>query len=466
MINSPRKTEEHKLVTLGYDVKITPEGNPYIIEINGKNSGLKGLDRIMGGEVGEIRQNARVHIVSEFDVNVREDVFGKKWEDLSFPPEIVSLATRSSDDVSVMSERYLNFLEKPEIKQWELLKKMYVQFFCWAMKIIKYIPELEEYFSEKNLQKEFNPKEILAKVLGEVTYVKDKEVGEFFVTGQQTKRQIELMKDFVEFYFRNKKAVKNKVLIVDDHLFGKVWFNPKHYVVGAEDSFELSIRPPFLKFRGKLKINSDELEEVCEDKLEQKKFIPEDYRAFYKQVECPFDPREFLKIIGKSKSKFSDKLVVVKKIKGGNCGNEVRIINVDDPINHAVFKSELWKGYGEEPILMEEFVPSKKIYCDQTGDYHDGCMRYLVDLHVVKKSGRLEYKTIYEAAYWRLAPVGLNGNRVFYTYEQEKDIENWKYKVNLANGAIPAKALSLDLETAREAVMNSVEMIMAKPDLF
>jgi len=159
-------------------------------------------------------------------------------------------------------------------------------------------------------------------------------------------------------------------------------------------------------------------------------------------------------------------MVVVKKIRGGNCGNEVRIINVDNPINHAVFKEELWKGYGGEPVLMEGFVPSKKIYCDQTGDYHDGCMRYLVDLHVVKKSGGLEYKSIYEAAYWRLAPVGLNGNRVFYTHEQDEDIENWKYKVNLANGAIPAKAMSGDLQTAREAVMSSVGMIMAESHLF
>lgn len=457
---------EHKVITLGYDVKITPEGKPYIIEINGKRSGLKGLEKIADGKVERCRRDARLKIIRQFDVNVREDVFGKKWEDLEYLPEFVSLGTKE-DGVSIMSERYLKFLRKPEAKQWELLKKMYIGFLAWALSKREVVSEISEYFSEENLQKPFNPKEMMGKILGQISYMRDKECGEIFIVAEQTTREAELMKDFIEFYFQHKIPKKSKVMLIDEHLLGKVWFNPKHYVVGANDEYDFSImEKPFLKFRGRMAQNSDELEEVCEDKLKQKEWIPKDFQVFYQEVECPFDPREFLKMMEGGRGKFSDELVVAKKIKGGNCGNEVKIINVKDPANRAIFKSELWSGYEGEPILMEGFVPSKKIYCDETGDYHDGCMRYLVDLHVQKKRGKLIYEPIYEAGYWRLAPVGLNGKGILNDQERQSDAENCKYKANLANGAIPAKAYNGDLEMARKAVMTSVEMIMAKPEVF
>lgn len=481
-----KKEEEHKVITLGYDVKITPEGKPYIIEINGKYSGLKGLETITGEKVEKARQGIRKEIAKNFDLSVRQDRFGKKWEDLDKIPKLVSLKVRGKDEILEsemdcdilwdqsgalsLGQRQQRFLDQPAEKQGEFLNDACSKFVVWAYVNRNRFLEIKKYFAKNKYNDPHDAAEVwslLERISGINSCSDDEELGAIFNANHQTKKQLKILKEFIGFYYQEKANLDPIILKVDQvNLNGKIWLNPNFYMVGENDFHESSEEKPYIKFWEAWQLNSDLLEKLCEDKLGQKKFIPKDFQVFHQVVECPFDPREFLKMMEKQKNKFAENLVVVKKIKGGNCGNEVKIINTEEPGNRAIFKSELWSGYEGEPILMEGFVPSKKIYCDETGDYHDGCMRYLVDLHVVKQRGKLSYEPVYEAGYWRLAPIGSNGRRVFYSQEQETDLDNWKYKVNLANGAIPAMAMADDLAKARRAVMNSVEMIMAKPRLF
>jgi len=54
--------------TLGFDAKIKPDGGPIIIEINGSNSGIAGLEKLTGQNIAAIREK------------IREQVLGKEAE--------------------------------------------------------------------------------------------------------------------------------------------------------------------------------------------------------------------------------------------------------------------------------------------------------------------------------------------------------------------------------------------------
>jgi hypothetical protein len=465
-----KETEQHKIITLGYDVKITPAGKPYIIEINGSRSGLKGIDQLTGEETDEVRKNIRKDLAKRFDLGVREDFFDKKWEDLEEIPRLISLVGPEQSDQLSLPGRQQKFLEKPAEYQMEVLEGVCSKFVKWAYINRKRFLELGKYFSETGYDDPHEAEEVwdmLQRITGITCWYKDDELGTVFHTNIQTRKQLKILREFVKFYFEEKEKSEVAVLkLGEDFLDGKIWFNPAYYVVGEHDLREVSDGKPFVKFRKSLPSNSSKLENLCDDKLTQKKFIPEEFQTYHRVIECPFAPKEFVKHLGKKKPDLSKDLVVVKQIVNGSCGNEVKIINVNDPSKQAVFKSELWPNYNGEPLMMEGFVPSKKIYCNDTHDYHDGCMRYLVDLHVINEGRRLRYEPIFERGYWRLAPIGQNGERVYYSNEQDKDPENWKYRVNLSNKAIAAPALMGDLEIARAAVMESVKLIMRKPKLF
>lgn len=51
--------------TLGFDAKITPEDRPVIIEINGSNSGIAGLEKITGDNLAIVREQIREQILGK-----------------------------------------------------------------------------------------------------------------------------------------------------------------------------------------------------------------------------------------------------------------------------------------------------------------------------------------------------------------------------------------------------------------
>jgi hypothetical protein len=245
---------------------------------------------------------------------------------------------------------------------------------------------------------------------------------------------------------------------LDDELLENkyIWTSPNHRLISDLDTLDYS--KDGLKVWRLIPRNNRLLEEICDDKAMQKKYVPEKYLAESYSVEAVNIPKYLNSKELWSRKRLSENMLVVKPIVGGARGERVNIFKKGDEV------FDLDEVYDDkEIILLEDFVPSKPIYSSRTKDFHDGCMRYLVDLHVTKKDEVIKYEPIFKAGYWRLSPLGLN-----YELIPDKSFsgqENLRFKANLAQGAIPAETDKEDLEIARIAIMESVDLIMADSKL-
>ncbi len=142
--------------------------------------------------------------------------------------------------------------------------------------------------------------------------------------------------------------------------------------------------------------------------------------------------REQLEFLLKAKN-FQQLLI---KPNDGVLGDGISIFeNVNsnsDLIDQLISKTEL------ETFLVQEFIPSKPIKSKETGELHDGCMRYIaVASHVDNK-----LEITHFGGYWRLNPNPINAE----VNPTEKFVDN------LAKGAIPQPCTKEEQEIALKAV--------------
>ncbi|MBI5392866.1 hypothetical protein HZA96_03260 [Candidatus Woesearchaeota archaeon] len=98
----------------------------------------------------------------------------------------------------------------------------------------------------------------------------------------------------------------------------------------------------------------------------------------------------------------------------------------------------------ERKYVVESFVSSKPILSEKDGQFHDGCMRYVVFVEENKR-GRI---TLHDfGGYWRLCPRPIS---------EDLDIDGMR--ANLAQGALAEKVSAEDMKIVREAIGRNVPM--------
>lgn len=96
-------------------------------------------------------------------------------------------------------------------------------------------------------------------------------------------------------------------------------------------------------------------------------------------------------------------------------------------------------SFSHEPtIIVEELIPSKKIFSQVTEQKHFGCMRYLI----LVESQRGKIRVNHYGGYWRLAPQPCTNTEVLQT----------KFVANYCNGAIPERVSRDDLSFVKKRV--------------
>ena len=127
---------------------------------------------------------------------------------------------------------------------------------------------------------------------------------------------------------------------------------------------------------------------------------------------------------------------IVIKPRAGSLGKGVEIIKVAEFIEDKL-------NYRQD-MVVEEFIPSKPIKSSITGEYHDGCMRF-VELVEEKRDGRIQMHNFW--GYWRLAPRpieyygDINAMRANLTKSDENPL-----------GALAERASGKDLKLVRKAM--------------
>lgn len=168
-------------------------------------------------------------------------------------------------------------------------------------------------------------------------------------------------------------------------------------------------------------------EKLChtEDTLEDKLACDAHFSTL-RQFKVPtlLATRENLDLI---RAEYAPEFIVVKP-RYGSRGAGVNIISA----------SEARESEG----VAEPFVPSKKIFCPETANYHDGCMRYVV---LVEKPKNGALRIYHFSGYWRLCPKPI---------KEYGDVD--AMRANFCQRAIPVKASDNDLELARSSVESFV----------
>ncbi len=161
------------------------------------------------------------------------------------------------------------------------------------------------------------------------------------------------------------------------------------------------------------------IEEILSDKLKTD--------AFFQELR-QWKPRTYSTIA--SLLEAETPAYVVRKPRHGARGEEIEIFTYE----HAYEIDEL------PETVVESFVHSKPILSDKSGEYHDGCMRYIVVVEDSRpSSGKIEL--VHFGGYWRLCPLPID------------DYGNIDaMRANLAQGAIPQRASPEDLRIVKEAV--------------
>ena len=137
----------------------------------------------------------------------------------------------------------------------------------------------------------------------------------------------------------------------------------------------------------------------------------------------------FQRLVREEKPKY-----VVIKPSNGSRGEGLHVIEADAlPENRLAYSTSM---------IAEAFVPSKPILSSQDGDYHDGCMRYMV---FVEEDKNGNVKLYHFGGYWRLSPKPITDS-----------IDIDAIRANLALGAMPEKVSTEDLTLVRESLERAV----------
>ena len=169
------------------------------------------------------------------------------------------------------------------------------------------------------------------------------------------------------------------------------------------------------------------IEKILEDKLRTDKLFDDDCRDI-KPKSYEYTEEEYQKLLENEQLKH-----VVLKPSNGARGEGLRIIEASTP------QKERPADFND---IAEPFVPSKPIKSSQDGQYHDGCMRYILFVEE-NKNGKISIHHF--GGYWRLAPEPLS---------EEGKID--AMRANLSQGALAEKVSDEDLEFVRNILNEKI----------
>jgi len=203
-------------------------------------------------------------------------------------------------------------------------------------------------------------------------------------------------------------------------ILGKIFYN-KGYLL--TDQALRDVHPDWNLKYGHFVRTLKGIEEILEDKLNLD-LLFESNRGF-KPKTYEYSEENFQKLI----QEYNPRFVVIKP-RDGTRGEGLVIVEADSMPENRPKPS--WN------LVAEPFVSSKPILCDKDGQYHDGCMRYVVFAEEDKQG---EIKLYHFGGYWRLCPNPISENL---------DLD--AMRANLAQGAIPQKVSPEDLDLVERAI--------------
>ncbi|MBD3270495.1 hypothetical protein GF376_03130 [Candidatus Peregrinibacteria bacterium] len=392
----------------GGDFKLTSRGDVAVLEINGSDSGTKGVEALYpkyeSDKISNIKKyySQKLRIVSELieknTIVNAQDVMINRGERLRVRVE------RQIDNIN---------------EQLELLNQMIevLEAFCNINKKLANIKnsiegEIIDRLGESDMQL---VKEVLIRKLFGITgYAVDPELG-LIVELNMGSNMLNVdgdakiyLKEFLEKLYKNRIVCSRQIAINESDL-GGYYFSENHISIPIDDSF-------------RMKLNDPAINEITKNKLRQKKYISEKESVPYIVWEGNEEKlKHFVNTLKQSNSiliNFRKYPYLVLKAFEGIGGDEVQIVNHDD-------RDQIYQFYEKysENILIEGFVPPRSSEYDEN-------IRFYTEGFVESRPGKkkqisLRYHPIIEAAYVR---------RSFYPIVGDATL-NQKYVVNVNKGA-------------------------------
>jgi hypothetical protein len=464
-------TIQPQLITLGFDLKITPSGHVAIIEVNGINSGMEGYKRLHG----EIEESKRW--VS------RVDGSSTPIDDILFEKDGTEVRHLNAQDI-VRGSNYSIDAGKYNGHSRSLMERMS----CWwknagtevrgalILRIASHFDEWRKGDARAecallaaesripgDLPPSFRALEMLRILWGVSRVGIDPQLG-LIIESQEPPQgeRKELLQGFLRQVYQD-FPVDPQVIAVDPSYYdGSLWCHPHHWIINAKEVIKVSDDKAILCNFTSVVTNSRELVAITSDKIAQKEFLPKEFQAPFIVWQGYWEPvQQFLTdlIQGEIKSPLIDldkfPFIVVKRNSGSH-GDGVNIID----ISKTEELESLLRNIPAGSALVEAFVPSQKIQNPaNNGKFHDGCMRYLIDVRIEEGESGMISTTLFNACYWRLSPANL---------EDAALSPNSALKANLTGKqpAIPQKASVADIELANGAVEVALRRLLLHRELF
>jgi hypothetical protein len=457
-----------QLITLGFDVKITPHSAAAIIEVNGINSGIEGYKQLHGKESTEAqRELARASRASQ---PVTDLLFGKDGSRIRYINQN-DLVTGNSDASKGWTQLGASLAERMS-RSWktlycaqreEILEKMYGCFGVWEERAAQHhtaIMSAKAGAAGEGQLEQF--KDMLYRLWGVSRFGIDPQLGLIIESMMPPEGELRsLFKSFLRDLY-TEFPVSSKVISIDKpYQDGSLWIHPDHWLV-AEEHFRSNSDGTVWVVESSIPRNSKRLVGLTRNKIGQKEFIPKHLQAPFVVWRGSWDGVEqFLADLtsGNLEPSLIDTerypFVVVKRNRGSH-GDGVTIVSMHDSKKIRSLLMQMNPGEG----LVEAFVPSKPISSgSEPSRQHDGCMRFLVDFLVEDGPTGLSWSPVFEANYWRLSPLTLGE-----AAEQPNDA----LKANLTGTrrAIPKATTDSDADIARVAVKEVIESLIHHRNLF
>ena len=472
---APAVQPERQMVTLGFDIKLTPQGKPAIIEVNGVDSGIKGFVELVGASVEDERMFTRLELLGSAPKDLLYNRADRRNWDLDSHEVIDTRDDRCKLNsgrkeraklVEIMSRWWK---PRTEDQRREVLKPMLEAFVEWRAQdprheeatIVAGVKLAYLGYSGDNLGRV-----LLNSVIGISRWGIAEGLGLIVECFDNfSSASVESQQKFFELLYRKFPLQSSpKHILVDDEYWDRsMWVHPGHWL--HPSTVEVT------ESHGRIKIlnldcrsNSAKLQAVTHDKVVQKDYLPPQLMApFFVWTGNVSALERFIDDL--SVNRFQSSLIdpaqhpyAVVKERRGSHGHKVHIVALSDRSGIV----ERFKSAENESILLEGFVPSKAIRHPRSADQHDGCMRYLVDCEVrTGKQGRT-LVPFFEVAYWRLSPEAVQSRDY-----SSQDLDR-RFKANLTgeHRAIPRLASPAEIAIARAAVEESLALLAARPELF
>lgn len=405
--------EKRATVSLfGVDLKITPDNEVKIIEINGARSGMNGFRQCYDPE-GNMEAVASLGMLDWFDYRNY------------FPGDVARRA-----DIYWLN--YLGFLKD------SLHNKPVLTFQGGCSLLEKHVSRIER-FHELEIESGPNGDYLVSNEKG----VNCSELGLEFL------KEEPLGKEETEFLMRLKDAeaiIWNK----SDPCYWK--FDEKRHLVINQHTIESAIDDKCVFYKKMIPVAKGILPRTIDFSL-MKGYIFETDLTALKNTNSIFEDL----------ARWDCNAYILKPA-NGSCGKDVYFFPKENLVYDYKFHLKPLKTLQEKGLyrlysysdthkpeklwimgfLLQEFIESKPIYSRKTSAYHDGCMRMIV----VMQSEKGKIKSMQLGGYWRLAPSPLNSGN-----------SQTSHIANLSNHAIPEMASEEEIDFAWKKIKEPMKMM-------